>query len=93
MGAYVNTKDNNKEKWLRDNGEARPMSYPFDAIPDGSMAVVLMDNGPFTAAGICYSESEFKEFTNPNDTREKQMYIVTIDKLHTVSPELAGYMK
>ena len=31
----------------------------------------MVDNGPFTAAGICYSEQEFDEFRAPDPTPEE----------------------
>lgn len=92
MGAYVNPKEGTKEKWLSEHGELVSMSTPFSDITKGKMAVIHMDNGGFTTAGIAYDSGEFDAFTKPIDNRPKSMFLVDVKKLHDVSPELKGYM-
>ena len=41
----------------------------------------------FDAAGYCYSEEEFKEFSNPDDLRPKRWII------YPYAAELSGYKK
>ena len=40
----------------------------------------LADNGPFTAAGICYDDRELQDFARP-DGRWKDWFAVSKDKL------------
>jgi len=92
MGAYINPIDETKEQWLEKNGTEVPFLDKWD-IPENHFPVVLVDNGPFTAAGIAYCESELKAFINPEDWRPKRYFIVPIHRLHEVSPELERYME
>lgn len=94
MGAYVNPPGMSKEKWLAEN------SIPVEGelnwaklASQGYLPVVLVNNGPFTAAAIAYSEQEFKVFTDPNDRRPKKVFICLVEDLHTVSAELKNYLK
>lgn len=100
MGAYVNLTDGtDKCTWLEKNGmkisaptPSEPVFIVWGLIPEGKMIVCLIDNGPFKAAGIAFNKGELEEFMI-NDGRLKEWYLVDIDKLHTVSSELASYMK
>jgi hypothetical protein len=102
MGAYVNPKDKPKEGWLVENGVECNPPTPWAEIAsvatsigqdDHFLPVVLMDNGMFTAAGVAYSEREYKEFLDPNDMRPKRVFMVQLGKLKTVSRELPNYLK
>ena len=95
MGAYVNPISMRKEEWLSNNAKPWLPTLSWNEIPQGFLPVCLVDNGPFTAAGIAYSEDEYNRFRKPNtnDMRPKLWYIAPIDKLHGVSPELIHYMK
>ena len=87
MGCYVKPPAMTKEGWLEQHG--LPVSRPivFSDVPADCLLVCLMDNGPFTAAGVAFDEREFVAFNDdPTDTRPKQWYIVTKDDLRTVSP-------
>lgn len=93
MGAYINPDGQNKEEWLRENGtpinllDVLNWSHkPVDVLP-----VVLMNNGFFTAAGICYSETEMRVFTDPSDSRPKSYFFVNTEKLYGVS-NLESYL-
>ena len=90
MGAYVNPKGEDKEVWLKREGKLVG-HIKFDEIPEDSLLVVLLYNYMFTAAGICFSESEFDEFTDPSDDRRKVYYIVSKDKLYANS-NLESYL-
>ena len=91
MGAYINPEGESKEDFLAREGEPSSIMN-FDDVPEGKLPVIHCNNGAFTAAGICYSEDEFKAFTDPKDIRPKSMFLVDIEKLHKVSPELRSYM-
>jgi hypothetical protein len=80
MGAYINPENMTKEEWLANNGQL--IAYPpekFDEMP-GKLAVCLVDNGAFTAAGIAFDERELQAFTHP-DGRPKKWYWVDKEKL------------
>ena len=91
MGCYINPKLSTKEEWLKDHAVSESLSFPA-IIPDDCLPVCLVDNGPFKAAGVAFNEREVNEFNNPNDGRFKVWYIVSKEKLLTVS-NLADYLK
>ena len=96
MGAYVNTANQDKEVWLKLNGLQLTelqveKGIKYKDIPAGKMLVVLLFNPMFTAAGICFNEREFNDFTDPEDDRAKEYYLVYIDKLYEES-DLADYL-
>lgn len=83
MGCYINPQNETKESFLEREGlklEKPTWTNNKDFLP-----VCLIDNGAFTAAGICFSEAEMKNFTDPNDFRNKKWYMVEISKLMEVS--------
>lgn len=73
MGYYVNPRDRSKEQWLAENGE--PTNGPCE-ITEEHLPVVLVDNGPFTAAGVGFDAREIEAFTLPHDRRPKQWFKV-----------------
>lgn len=94
MGAYINPpRPQTKEQFLEANGI--PVSLEevrdWNARPEGCLPVCLVDNGYFTAAGICYSPAELKVFTAPGDPRPASFFYVEQDKLLEVS-DLATYL-
>ena len=81
MGYYIDPMDMSKEEWLAKNGIKMHLaelkgSDLFDTLP-----VCLVNNGAFTAAAVCFSAEEFKDFSNPKDMRDKQWFIVPIPQL------------
>lgn len=94
MGAYVNPEDMSKEEWLEENATEFPLPIPWDKILEGYMPIVLVQNQGFAAAAIGFSREEYSVFINPNDERPKRyFYCNKIEELHSVSPELAGYIE
>jgi len=81
MGCYVNPGDESKESFLAREGVLYDGKPRWDQVPESMLPVVLMNNGPFTAAGVCYKESELAAFTDPSDYRPKKIYLVPIEKL------------
>lgn len=82
MGFYINPKDGrSKEQWLLDHGRGinhdtvRSFDFTTDELP-----VCLVDNGPFTAAGIAFDPRERDAFLHP-DPRPKQWFAVRRDLL------------
>lgn len=96
MGAYVNPQDMTKESWLLAIGAQASIAEVVDQFDtrfaNNELAVILINNGPFTAAGICFSKREAKEFTDPKDSRPKTAFWVPLSALHSVSPELKSYL-
>ena len=94
MGAYVNSPTMTKETWLAENAIAvQKDEFTWEDTPEDSLPVVLGNNGPFTAACICYSDLEFQAFMDPNDRRPKRFFYALETDLHTVSPRLAEYIE
>jgi len=62
-------------------------------LPEATLPVCFVDNGPFTAAGIAFDSNELAAFANPSDHRPKLWFIVPIDKLTEVNPELPQLLK
>ena len=95
MGCYVDPQNETKEDFLEREGrevESDYISKNYKMIKEkGDLPVVLCDNGPFTAAGVAYTEREFERFVR-YDNRPKRFFIVSIEKLKDVSP-VEGYLK
>ncbi len=75
MGYYINPDRGSKESYLEKEGIQAPWAPKWEDIPSDKVAVCLVDNGMFTAAGIAYSPAELEEFSR-YDGREKQWYIL-----------------
>lgn len=55
--------------------------------PESVAIVCVVDNGPFEAAGYCYSLDEFKEFSSPGDHRPKTwIAIQDVEKVRKAAP-------
>lgn len=95
MGCYVDPKNETKEDFLEREGrevESDYISKNYKMIKEkGDLPVVLCDNGPFTAAGVAYTEREFERFVR-YDNRPKRFFVVSVEKLKDVSP-VEGYLK
>jgi len=92
MGNYINPLNMSKEAWLVDNG--RLLLAAPDTYRDGDeVAVCLVDNGPFTAAAVAYSQDELEYFKSPSDDRPKLWFYVPLDKLIEVKAVPEGMVK
>lgn len=93
MGYYINPPQGTKEAWLYAN--ARKLSDPpdsFKSVDGKELAVCLVDNGMFTAAGCAYSQRELEAFASP-DPRPKSWFFAPIDKLVAIVPGLGEVLK
>lgn len=71
----------------------RASNYAAADIEGDRMAVVLVDNGGFTAAGIAFSPSELAAFSRP-DLRRKLWFMVPIADLEAITGvSLREYVK
>jgi len=83
MGYYIQTNAaHNKADYIVGHYDGEflakaPSSY--EDIPQGKALIAIVDNGPFEAAGFCYSKSEFEAFTNPSDPRPIQYVLIDRD--------------
>lgn len=82
MGAYINPVDETKESWLQKNATLAGHANAPKTINDvpNHLPVCLVNNGPFTAAGIAFDERELAAFIYP-DGRYKEWYWVETEKL------------
>ena len=97
MGFYINPPSTSKEVWLGQYGtllHAAPASAIKESVKecDRQMAVCLVNNGMFTAAGIAFDDQELEAFKHP-DGRRKLWFYVPINKLIEVTPELTRMVK
>lgn len=92
MGCYVEVKD--KERWLFENsdemflgryGEGLDEFPPYERFKNGSLPVVLVDNGYFKAAAIGYDKEEYERFTRHDDARPRDVFSVPVHRLLNVS--------
>ena len=98
MGFYINPSYGTKEEWLLSQGievtdptwEALANFVGVQPPDDSGVYVCLVDNGPFRAAGICYSEAEFDAFRMPDAgaQRPRTWYVVPRNKIIEVCPEV-----
>lgn len=103
MGFYVNPDKETKEEFLVENGilvqdweYGKPLPVgPNEVLYGNIFPVVWINNGPFTAAGIAFNEKELKAFmVNPNDFRDKLVWLVPKDKLLPVTePYFTQYLE
>lgn len=84
MGYYVEVpKHHDKAEQIRDlfGGKIVDLKVASEAISDPTKGViVVIDNGPFEAAGFAYNQQEFEEFTSRSDLRPKKYVILSRQK-------------
>lgn len=93
MGVYINPPGMTKEAWLKENAEDKGNIVPAWPSDETILPICLMNNGPFTAASVCYSEDEMQAFNRPDDLRPKTWFYVEAVKLVDVSGEFRSYAK
>jgi hypothetical protein len=77
MGYYINPANETKEEFLAKYGTPLNIEdvVAFDFSSD-RLPVCLLNNGPFTAAGIAYDPREAQEFLRP-DPRPRKWFSVS----------------
>jgi|ADurb_Leu_01_Slu_FD_contig_41_2044693_length_1395_multi_2_in_0_out_0_2 hypothetical protein len=100
MGYYINPIDMTKERWLNTFAnfvgsiDANKEIPKWEDIAKGDiLPVILVDNGMFTAAGVAYSEQEYKAFTDPRDKRARELYTAKVDDLLRVVRNMFGQLE
>lgn len=90
MGFYIPAlypKDKAKQIQSRYGGVILSRKPQFADIPQHRALIVVVDNGPFEAAGLAFSEDELDAFTREDDERHKEF--VLLDK--KLAHELTGF--
>lgn len=84
MGYYINPSDMTKEEWLMKHG-GKPFVIPPEKhlTSDNRVAICLVDNVGFTAAGIAYDTRELSDFAR-DDGRRKIWFLVPLEALKEV---------
>lgn len=88
MGYYIKPLDKTKEAFLWDHGElvSRDVVLSHD-LTGAKLPVALVDNGAFTAAGICWDRHEVEAFTRLSETRPILYFLVPKEVLKPYLPK------
>ena len=95
MGYYIQGPNKGKAQFLVEQYGAKFLSaldipYEYSSIPGDKAVIVVIDNGSFEAAALCYSNGEFEELVNfdiVDDPRPRK--ILMMDK--ELAYKLAGF--
>jgi hypothetical protein len=70
--------DKNKATQIIQLHGAERIDWPvrWEDVPADKALVVVVDNGPFEAAGFAYDEREFRDFTDPTDRRRHEYLLL-----------------
>jgi hypothetical protein len=91
MGLYINPNDSSKEQWLKNKArEVTQDEFRFET-GTGEVPLAWVDNGPFSALAVAYSEREFKEFTRSDDSRPRKFYYASFADVQDVTDGGGGY--
>jgi len=94
MGYYVNAPGlfgvpGAKELYLARRGRQLSSAPRWSEIPDGEVAVCLVNNGPFTAAAIAYSERDLAELAR-SDGRQSWWFLLSVKDAEAASDWRSG---
>ena len=80
MGVYINPPGEPKEPFLTREGLPITSSAVrnWDFSKRDRLPVVLVNNGPFTAAAVAYDPKEAEEFTSSSDPRPRAYFSVPL---------------
>jgi hypothetical protein len=81
---YINPKLMTKEEYLEDKGIVLANVPRWHQIPEGCVAICLIDNISFTAAGIAFNKKELAGFARP-DPRPKKWFLLLKEDAMEVS--------
>lgn len=89
MGYYIQGPQSGKAKFLQMKHDCIEIPQPksFAEIEDDLALICVVDNGPFEAAGYCFSPGEFEVFSESSDHRPKTWLLMN----KQLAEELSGY--
>lgn len=85
MGLYINPPHKTKEAWLiemltkklaREIKKEDFYKLTWETIPKKMKALILIDNGPFTALAVAYNQSEFNYFQEQLKVDQRPNWII-----------------
>ena len=96
MGHYLEVPErNNKRAQLIKLHGAEDIGLPpasLARVPKGKTLICVVENGPFDAAGIAYSDEELKEF-KVLDGRPRTWLLMDTEEVVKMKPNLAEYLR
>lgn len=84
MGCYINPANVTKEAWLRANAVEVSLTEAQASAFGDTLPICLVDNGPFTAAGVAFDSRELSSFAR-EDGRPKRWFTASREALRGVS--------
>ena len=88
MGYYIELPAHHGKAELLEqlhDGEIVSKDAARTAVSEGKGVVVVMNNGPFEAAGFAYDLGEFQAFSDPRDSRPKKFVVMDREKAEKLS--------
>ena len=87
MGYYIPGPPKGKAEFIVNEyqGEIVNMPLYFNQFGDDKVVICVVDNGPFEAAGYCFSEDEFQVFSCSADNRPKTWLVMNKEKAEALS--------
>ena len=93
MGYYIETNGvKNKTEWIIANAKGIEQNGPMPGNKD-MIPVVVVDNGPFEAAGIAFDQDELYAFTRVSDTRPKRFLLVPREEIIRLQPHVEKLLR
>ena len=92
MGYYIEVPTHHDKAEMIESmyeGMIIPQPTSFDKVPKEMALICVVDNVLFEAAGFCYDEREFQDFTDPKDGRSRKFLLMSWD----LASELSGHKK
>lgn len=94
MGFYIEVTENKrKAKQLIFLYGATRISVPTYPPPPGEVIICVVDNGPYEAVAICYSEQEMQEFNDPDDDRRKEWLLMDRKEVIDLCPNVENFLQ
>lgn len=93
MGYYIETDQPKlKHLWIEQylNGTVMSKDEILQHKTADNVPVVVVNNGPFEAAGIAFSKNEWEAFNEPDDPRSKKYLLVNKAELIKHNPKFEG---
>jgi len=89
MGYYIQGPAKGKAEFIVENlnGKIVSQSEAKEAVDNGLGVIVVVNNGPFEAAGFAFDWKEFQDFTLFTDQRPKRFVIMD----RKLACELSGF--